>query len=280
MKNKILRIAGVTFAISAFAISIAFAQTTTSPTQQQLILQLQQQVNELKAKINQLQVSSTNLGQVQRQITGDTRTVRTTVRFVRQLREGMTGDDVKQIQEILATDPSIYPQGLVTGFFGSLTRSAVMRFQQRFNLDQVGQAGPQTRATLEEIVNSGAGQSGNIPPGLLSRFNDHVFATSTSATSTPDKIVVCHVPPGNPENRNTIRISEAAWNAHHSNHNDFRGTCEEDEGDARGAASRIIICFAPEDNPDAKHTIEVSLKAYNIHFKGTGSTIGACANGQ
>lgn len=280
MKKKIFITAVCVFAIAAFSVSLSFAQTTSTSSMQALINQLQQQITELQAKVTALQASSTNFGQVRREITIETRDVRTTVRLIRQLREGMTGDDVKAIQEVLATDASIYPQGLVTGFFGSLTRSAVMRFQQRFNLEQVGHAGPKTRATLEAIINSGAGQSGNVPPGLLSRFNDHVFATSTSATSTPDKIVVCHVPPGNPENRHTIRIGEPAWNAHHSNHNDFLGTCEEGEEENIGLHRRITICHSPEENPDAKHTIVVSLKAFNQSHKNHGDTIGACPNGQ
>ncbi|MBI4114701.1 MAG: peptidoglycan-binding protein [Candidatus Niyogibacteria bacterium] len=278
MKKKIFLGAICVFAITGVTVSFSFAQTTSTSSQQALINQLKQQVDELQAKIIQLQAQIKNFGEVRREITTETRDIRTTVRLFRQLREGMTGDDIKQVQEILATDPSIYPQGLVTGFFGSLTKSAVMRFQHRFGIQQVGEVGSTTRTTLEEIIKSGAGQSGNVPPGLLTSFNERIFATSTSATSTPDKIVVCHVPPGNSENRHTIRISEVAFNAHHSNHNDFRGSCDESEDGGVGANSRIIICHIPEGNLDAKHTIEVSLKAFNAFHKDHGDTIGACSS--
>lgn len=40
------------------------------------------------------------------------------------------------------------------------------------------------------------------------------------------KIVVCHVPKGNPGNRHTIHISMSAWPAHRDNHGgDFLGSC-------------------------------------------------------
>ena len=38
---------------------------------------------------------------------------------------GATGGNVTSLQQFLAADASIYPEGLVTGYFGSLTRAAV-----------------------------------------------------------------------------------------------------------------------------------------------------------
>jgi len=49
----------------------------------------------------------------------------------RALAFGSTGDDVRALQVILARDPSIYPEGLVTGYFGSLTRAAVRQLHER-----------------------------------------------------------------------------------------------------------------------------------------------------
>src|SRR3990167_4279780 len=42
---------------------------------------------------------------------------------------GATGGNVTSLQQFLAADASIYPEGLVTGYFGSLTRAAVQRYQ-------------------------------------------------------------------------------------------------------------------------------------------------------
>ena len=51
----------------------------------------------------------------------------------------------------------IYPEGLVTGYYGPLTASAVSQFQAAYGLPQVGRVGPMTLAKLDSIVSSGLG---------------------------------------------------------------------------------------------------------------------------
>jgi peptidoglycan hydrolase-like protein with peptidoglycan-binding domain len=68
--------------------------------------------------------------------------------LTRQLDMGMSGVDVSSLQSFLAQDPSIYPQGLVTGYFGSLTAAAVSNFQRNNDLDIVGRVGPMTLAEI------------------------------------------------------------------------------------------------------------------------------------
>ena len=46
-----------------------------------------------------------------------------------QLEPGMSSDAVTALQNYLKADPTIYPQGLVTGYYGPLTVAAVQRFQ-------------------------------------------------------------------------------------------------------------------------------------------------------
>src|SRR3989338_1055953 len=60
----------------------------------------------------------------------------------RQLEVGMSGSDVSAIQAFLAQDSSIYPEGLITGYFGYLTKAAVVRFQSRNGISAVGRIGP------------------------------------------------------------------------------------------------------------------------------------------
>ncbi|OHA32195.1 MAG: hypothetical protein A2928_00905 [Candidatus Taylorbacteria bacterium RIFCSPLOWO2_01_FULL_45_15b] len=72
-----------------------------------------------------------------------------------EMEVGSSGDSVVELQQYLALDPSIYPEGLVTGYFGSLTRSAVMRFQARYEISQVGRVGPITLAVLNELMIGG-----------------------------------------------------------------------------------------------------------------------------
>jgi peptidoglycan hydrolase-like protein with peptidoglycan-binding domain len=79
--------------------------------------------------------------------------------FVKTLRKGMQNDDIKRLQELLASDSSIYPEGLITGYFGQLTENAVQRFQVKYNLVSSGTprttgyglVGPKTRLKLQEI---------------------------------------------------------------------------------------------------------------------------------
>jgi hypothetical protein len=40
------------------------------------------------------------------------------------------------------------------------------------------------------------------------------------------KVTICHIPPGNPDNAHTIRVSEYAVDAH-LDHGDYKGECKE-----------------------------------------------------
>ncbi len=79
--------------------------------------------------------------------------------------EGTNSEDIKKIQELLATDPTIYPEGKVTGYYGPLTKEALRRFQKRHKLEVTGSVDTDTRDLLEEYLHEGLGDK--IPPGLL-----------------------------------------------------------------------------------------------------------------
>lgn len=81
--------------------------------------------------------------------------------LTRQLQIGMRGYDVGILQAFLAQDATIYPQGLVTNYFGYLTKSAVSNFQARNGISAVGRVGPQTLPVINAQMNSGMPSSNN-----------------------------------------------------------------------------------------------------------------------
>jgi len=139
----------------------------TSPSSEELIQTLKKQIEQLQAQIQAITTQMESLKQAQGEIKGTVTEIKGTLKLLGQLREGMTGEDVKLLQEILATDPDIYPEGLITGYYGNLTKNAVKRFQKVAGLEQVGNVGPQTLSKINELLAVGAGKSGKVPPGLL-----------------------------------------------------------------------------------------------------------------
>lgn len=79
--------------------------------------------------------------------------------FTQVLRRGSRGPRVSALQEFLKKDPVLYPEGLVTGFFGPATERAVQRFQKKYGIVSsgtpvttgYGTVGPKTRAKLNEL---------------------------------------------------------------------------------------------------------------------------------
>jgi hypothetical protein len=77
-----------------------------------------------------------------------------------QLEFGMSGSDVSTLQTFLAQDHDIYPQGLVTGYFGSLTKAAVSNFQARNEIPVVGRVGPITLLAINMQLGGGMSNTG------------------------------------------------------------------------------------------------------------------------
>jgi peptidoglycan hydrolase-like protein with peptidoglycan-binding domain len=71
----------------------------------------------------------------------------TCMNFPRNLSLGSQGSDVSDLQTMLSQDPSVYPSGAVTGYFGPLTAKAVVQFQEKNDIasSSAGYVGPLTR---------------------------------------------------------------------------------------------------------------------------------------
>ncbi|MCX7616259.1 MAG: sulfatase-like hydrolase/transferase [Patescibacteria group bacterium] len=85
--------------------------------------------------------------------------------FSNVLRPGMRGKEVANLQTLLAKDKSIYPEGIITGYFGQLTKQAVIRFQEKYAADIL-------------IPNGLAKGTGIVGPATLKKLNE-VFLEET-----------------------------------------------------------------------------------------------------
>jgi peptidoglycan hydrolase-like protein with peptidoglycan-binding domain len=115
------------------------------------IEELKRQIAEVRAKINAILIEG---GQISCQ------------RFEKDLFFGIRNDfEVSCLQEFLKSQgQDVYPEGLVTGNFLSLTQQAVIRFQERYAAEILaplglergtGYVGQMTRTKLNEILISG-----------------------------------------------------------------------------------------------------------------------------
>ncbi|MBI5457118.1 fibronectin type III domain-containing protein [Candidatus Kaiserbacteria bacterium] len=101
---------------------------------------------------------------------------------------GATGANVMSLQQFLAADASLYPEGIVSGYFGSLTRAAVQRYQCREGIvcsgdaasTGYGRVGPRTLAAINASI--GGATTGDVSAPIMSPVA--VATTSSSATLT------------------------------------------------------------------------------------------------
>ena len=88
------------------------------------------------------------------------------------LHEGSTGDDVTAVQDALASDPSIYPSGKKTGFFGPMTVEAIKKFQEKNGLEVTGTINAETKAALDTLLAQKRSE-GHLPMGLMIAPGQH-----------------------------------------------------------------------------------------------------------
>ena len=70
--------------------------------------------------------------------------------FTKPLSLGSRGTEVSELQKRLkALEYFLYPE--ITGYFGAVTKKAVIDFQKANGIDPIGIVGPKTRAVLNGI---------------------------------------------------------------------------------------------------------------------------------
>ena len=114
-------------------------------TEQQIILKLTQQIVELKRQLAQLELqlamTKTDQGNSSCSI------------FSQDLYYGMKASEVKCLQQFLANlGNNIYPEKLITGYYGPLTQAAVQRYQALKGIITTGYFGPLTRASANSSL--------------------------------------------------------------------------------------------------------------------------------
>lgn len=91
------------------------------------------------------------------------------------LQVGSSGEEVKKLQECLAKDTAVYPEGTVSGTFGSKTRDAVNKFQEKYAEEILTPIG----------LKSGTGKVGAGTRDVLNRI-----CFPESQTATPLKVTI------------------------------------------------------------------------------------------
>jgi hypothetical protein len=125
----------------------------TQVDDQNLIQQLLDRIAYLKLQIAKLQAGNNIVNQLDCQSLNN------------DLSVGSNGGDVRCLQQFLKDQGvDIYPEGLVTGVFGNLTRQAVIRFQNKYASDILvqlgiekgtGYVGESTRIKINQLFNGG-----------------------------------------------------------------------------------------------------------------------------
>lgn len=91
-----------------------------------------------------------------------------------QVEYGSRGDNVVRLQTFLAANTSVYPEGLITGFYGALTEKAVRAFQELYNIAAVGRVGPITLAKINALINTNTWGDKSLRAPTLSQVTKNV----------------------------------------------------------------------------------------------------------
>jgi len=138
-------------ATTTVSATTATTPTTAKPISQMTITELQAEITKIMALIVSLQ---TELSNYHGKVTSALQ------KISKVLKQGLKDGDVTLLQTWLARDPSIYPEGKITGYFGALTKTAVIKFQEKYAseiltpnglIKGTGMVGASTRAKLNSL---------------------------------------------------------------------------------------------------------------------------------
>lgn len=187
--------------------AMSFAETSTDiqlqiDTLQARVAELLSQIDSLKA---QLQTTQQEVASVTQEL-----------RLTRSLYYGLEGEDVEDLQEWLSQYPDIYPEKLVTGYFGRLTEKAVKKYQKKYGIEQVGIVGPKTRAHIHDKYKKDGYEYKDAKKGDDDDDRGESYENKYGYIQD-HKTYVCH-------NDKTLSVASASLKAHLA-HGDTEGKC-------------------------------------------------------
>ncbi|MBU1558173.1 peptidoglycan-binding protein [Patescibacteria group bacterium] len=143
-----------------FAMTLSLVGGAAMPAQAATVEELTAQIASLLATISSLQTQLSSM-------TGGTTTTGVSYTFTRNLKLGMTGDDVMNLQKVLnmSADTQVAASGIgsagnESSYFGGLTKAAVIKFQNKYASEVLtpvgltlgtGYVGASTRAKLNTM---------------------------------------------------------------------------------------------------------------------------------
>lgn len=111
-----------------------------------------------------------------------------------QVNYGETSANVSNLQMFLAANASIYPDGLVTGYYGPLTRAAVIRFQNQYGIDPAGRVGPVTLAKINSLIATGGWTASTDVSGpWISSVGQNVSRNSATFSWNTDEVATAKI---------------------------------------------------------------------------------------
>lgn len=118
------------------------------------------------------------------------------------------------------------------------------------------------------------------PLGESPNYPTQSPAMAPSAAEQTEMVTICHYPPGNPGNPQTIQVYPDDVAAHLA-HGDSLGPCDDAPTPTpitetpTGEPGKVILCHVPPGNPGKPQTIEVAADAVAAHLA-HGDYLGPC----
>ena len=129
-------------------------------------------------------------------------------KFTKQLKTGSTGTEVSALQDILSYYG--YYKFTSTGYFGPITKNAVIAFQKANTLyPYPGEVGPKTREVLN-VLQFGANEISTLGVPTITTSNTTTYTSSTKSASKP-KVTITAIPKDT-TTATTTKSTPGFWN--------------------------------------------------------------------